>query len=285
MLESSENRKFMLYSKRADQEPKEPKKPKEIGFRFLQLQVGDEVPDFRADSTVGEFGYHDMIDGVWSVLVTFPPDAEAVATTEMGQLSAPSRVRGAQLSPHGRSCASKEQHRAWIEAVEEIEDCSVSFPLISDPEAVIGAKLGLVKQDWETWGPAPVHALVPSTLVILCDIDKRVKATWQHPTTCGRNFYEVLRTLDACQLALFHQVATPANWLQGRDVYVAPRLTKVAANLRVPRRHAGAFSIRYRTTPAGPPVHRARASSTELVARPSSRRRPCPPKTTSSPPP
>ena len=82
MLESSENRKFMLYSKRADQEPKEPKKPKEIGFRFLQLQVGDEVPDFRADSTVGEFGYHDMIDGVWSVLVTFPPDAEAVATTE-----------------------------------------------------------------------------------------------------------------------------------------------------------------------------------------------------------
>ena len=39
------------------------------------MQVGDEVPDFRADSTVGEFGYHDMIDGVWSVLVTFPPDA------------------------------------------------------------------------------------------------------------------------------------------------------------------------------------------------------------------
>ena len=167
----------MLYSKRADQEPKEPKKPKEIGFRFLQLQVGDEVPDFRADSTVGEFGYHDMIDGVWSVLVTFPPDAEAVATTEMGQLSKLHRefeARNCRLM--GVSCASKEQHRAWIEAVEEIEDCSVSFPLISDPEAVIGAKLGLVKQDWETWGPAPVHALVPSTLVILCDIDKRVKA-------------------------------------------------------------------------------------------------------------
>ena len=136
----------------------------------------------------------------------------------------------------------------WIEAVEEIEDCSVSFPLISDPEAVIGAKLGLVKQDWETWGPAPVHALVPSTLVILCDIDKRVKATWQHPTTCGRNFYEVLRTLDACQLALFHQVATPANWLQGRDVYVAPRLTKVAATEAFPK---GVTEQRpwYRTTP------------------------------------
>ena len=117
MLESSENRKFMLYSKRADQEPREPKKPKEIGFRFLQLQVGDEVPDFRADSTVGEFGYHDMIDGVWSVLVTFPPDAEAVATTEMGQLSKLHRefeARNCRLM--GVSCASKEQHRAWIEA-------------------------------------------------------------------------------------------------------------------------------------------------------------------------
>ena len=249
MLESSENRKFMLYSKRADQEPPKEKKTKDIGFRFLQLQVGDEVPDFRADSTVGEFGYHDMIDGVWSVLVTFPPDAEAVATTEMGQLSKLHRefeARNCRLM--GVSCASKEQHRAWLGAVEEIEDCAVSFPLISDPEAVIGAKLGLVKQDWETWGPAPVHALVPSTLVILCDIDKRVKATWQHPTTCGRNFYEVLRTLDACQLALFHQVATPANWLQGRDVYVAPRLTKVAATEAFPK---GVTEQRpwYRTTP------------------------------------
>ena len=86
------------------------------------------MPDFRADSTVGEFGYHDMIDGVWSVFVTFPPDAKAVATTEMGQLSKLHRefeARNCRLM--GVSCASKEQHRAWIEAVEEIEDAPCPF--------------------------------------------------------------------------------------------------------------------------------------------------------------
>ena len=93
-----------------------------------------------------------------------------------------------------------------------------------------------------------MDALVPSTLVVVCDIDKRVRITMSYPTTCGRNFYEVLRAVDACQLALFHRVATPANWLQGADVFVQPKLSRVAAQSAFPK---GVVEQRpwYRTTP------------------------------------
>ena len=133
MIESSMNRQFMLFSKRRetheaeDEERAEedkrrgvaPKKKKPVRQRFLQLQVGDEVPDFAADSTVGTFNFHDMVDGVWSVLVSFPAGCEAVATTEMGQLSKLARefeARNVRLV--GVACGSKEDHRHWIDAVE-----------------------------------------------------------------------------------------------------------------------------------------------------------------------
>ncbi|KAH8057968.1 peroxiredoxin [Aureococcus anophagefferens] len=183
------------------------------GTRYLTLQVGDEIPDFSADSSVGKFTYHDMVDGVWSVLVTFPGDREAVATTEMGQLSKlRDEFEARNVRVMGVSCNTKYRHREWIAAVEDIEGCKVAFPLISDADAEISAKLGL------------------------------------YPTTTGRNFYEVLRAVDTVQLSLFHQVATPANWNQGEDVFIGPQLSRVAAQSAFPK---GMVEQRpwYRTTP------------------------------------
>lgn len=218
--------------------------------KYLMLQVGDEVPDFSADSSVGKFTYHDMVDGVWSVLVTFPGDREAVATTEMGQLSKlRDEFEARNVRVMGVSCNTKYRHREWIAAVEDIEGCKVAFPLISDADAEISAKLGLVKHDWKKRNfPSAKAALVPATLVVICDIDKRVRLTMQYPTTTGRNFYEVLRAVDTVQLSLFHQVATPANWNQGEDVFIGPKLSRVAAQSAFPK---GMVEQRpwYRTTP------------------------------------
>lgn len=203
-----------------------------------------------AISSVGKFTYHDMIDGVWSVLVTFPPDREAVATTEMGQLSKLiDEFEARNVRVMGLSCNTKHKHREWISAVEEIEDCKVNFPLISDADAEIAAKLGLVKQDWKKRNfPSARAALIPATSVIICDIDRRVRVTMSYPKTTGRNFYEILRCVDTLQLSLFHQVATPANWNQGEDVFVGPKLSRVAAQSAFPK---GMVEQRpwYRTTP------------------------------------
>lgn len=218
--------------------------------KYLMLQVGDEVPDFSADSSVGKFTYHDMVDGVWSVLVTFPGEREAVATTEMGQLSKLcDEFEARNVRVMAVSCNTKYRHREWIAAVEEIEDCKVKFPLISDADAEISEKLGLVRHNWKKRKFASAKAaLIPATLVIICDIDKRVRLTMQYPNTTGRNWYEVLRAVDTIQLSLFHQVATPANWNQGEDVYIDAKLSRVAAQSAFPK---GMVEQRpwYRTTP------------------------------------
>ena len=195
--------------------------------------MGDEVPDFRADSTVGTFGYHDMVDGVWSVLVTFPAQFDAVATTEIGQLSKLREefdARNARVV--GLSCTTKQSQRSWIEEIEEIEDCRVNFPLVADADATIARRLGLVRHG--ATGPAN-DALIPATLVLIADIDRRIRLSMHYPATSGRNFYEVLRALDTLQLTLFHQVATPAHWIYGEDVIVQPKLSNVAARAIFPK--------------------------------------------------
>ena len=45
----------------------------------------------------------------------------------------------------------------------------------------------------------------------------------------GRNFDEILRLLDSCQLTAAKKVATPANWQQGNDVIILPSVSDEAA--------------------------------------------------------
>jgi peroxiredoxin len=83
---------------------------------------------------------------------------------------------------------------------------------------------------------------------MVIDIDRRIRMIQQYPYNTGRNFYETLRTIDTLQLTLFHQVATPANWHQGQEVFVHPGLSSSAA---VPMFPNGFNELRpwYRLTP------------------------------------
>jgi len=179
--------------------------------------VGDEVPEFWCDSTVGSFGYHDMVDGAWGVLVTVGDVFDAVATTELGQLA---KLVGHFEARDARvtvvvSGSSKDLVQKWLRQVEKIEDVKVSFPVVVDADGAVADLFGL--RDNKT------------TLVVLSDIDKRLQLTMHYPRRTGRNFYEILRAIDSLQLALFHQVATPANWADTQDVIVQPHLSTLAA--------------------------------------------------------
>jgi thioredoxin-dependent peroxiredoxin len=50
----------------------------------------------------------------------------------------------------------------------------------------------------------------------------------------GRNFDEVLRLLDSCQLTARHTVATPVNWKPGQDVIIPPAVSDEQASVRYP---------------------------------------------------
>eukprot|EP00613_Pedinella_sp_CCMP2098_P015450 CAMPEP_0171755672 /NCGR_PEP_ID=MMETSP0991-20121206/44601_1 /TAXON_ID=483369 /ORGANISM="non described non described, Strain CCMP2098" /LENGTH=234 /DNA_ID=CAMNT_0012357791 /DNA_START=54 /DNA_END=758 /DNA_ORIENTATION=- len=181
------------------------------------LQLGDEVPDFTADSTMGLFNLHE---------ITFMFGFDPVATTELGMLSKLKEEFAARECKLVALCIdTKENHRKWVEDTQELQDCEVWFPIVADHNAEISRLLNLVR-------PKAVNAkrnLRPATLTLCVDIDRRVRFLQQYPVSTGRNFYEALRVLDTLQLTLFHQVVTPANWQQGEEVCVHPGLSSAAA--------------------------------------------------------
>jgi alkyl hydroperoxide reductase subunit AhpC len=76
------------------------------------------------------------------------------------------------------------------------------------------------------------NATVRSVFVI--GPDKKIKAMLTYPMSTGRNFDEVLRLLDSCQLTAKHKVATPVNWKSGEDVIIVPAVSDEEAKQKFP---------------------------------------------------
>ena len=220
-------------AKKKSKEKKNDKDAMDDALAVPVLQTGDEVPQFTADSTMGMFNFHDLIDGAFSIVVSFRNSFDPVSTTEVGMLAKLKeefQERDCRLM--GLCVDTKENLRKWTGEVDELQDCGdVWFPIICDHNAEISRLFGLVKDK-------AVNArrnLRPATMIMIIDIDKRVRIISQYPNTCGRNFYETLRALDCLQLSLFHRVVTPANWVQGEEVFVHPGVSSNAAAAMFPK--------------------------------------------------
>ena len=70
--------------------------------------------------------------------------------------------------------------------------------------------------------------------VFIIGPDKKIKASLTYPMSTGRNFMEILRLLDSCQLTAAKKVATPANWKQGEDVIILPSVSDADAKAAFP---------------------------------------------------
>jgi alkyl hydroperoxide reductase subunit AhpC len=202
----------------------------------MSVQLGDEVPDFTAESTQGTINFHDWIGDGWAVLFSHPKDFTPVCTTELGA------VAGLQLEFERRNCKivglsvdSVADHVAWSVDIEEATGNAVGYPLIGDTNLTVAKLFGMLQSnatgtaDGRTAGD---NATVRKLFVI--GPDKRVKLTLTYPMTTGRNFHEVLRVLDSIQLTANHQVATPANWNQGEDVIIVPSVSNEDAGVKYP---------------------------------------------------
>jgi alkyl hydroperoxide reductase subunit AhpC len=70
--------------------------------------------------------------------------------------------------------------------------------------------------------------------VFVIDNDKKVRLTLTYPASTGRNFDELLRTIDSLKLTSNHQVATPVNWKHGEDVIISPSVCNEEAKGKYP---------------------------------------------------
>jgi alkyl hydroperoxide reductase subunit AhpC len=205
--------------------------------QFSPLRIGDEVPDFTAATTQGPIDFHDWLGDGWAVLFSHPKDFTPVCTTELGYMASLEpefRRRGCKII--GLSIDSVSDHAAWLADIEATQGHAVNYPLIGDTDLRIAKLFDMIHPnasgDASERSAADNHTI---RSVFVIGADRKIKATLTYPMSTGRNFDEILRLLDSCQLTAKHKVATPVNWQQGEDVIIVPAVSDDEAKLKFPQ--------------------------------------------------
>ena len=202
----------------------------------MSLRINAEAPNFTAQTTQGEITFHDFIGDGWCVLFSHPKDFTPVCTTELGAAAA---LQGDFLSRNckliGISVDGVSDHEAWSKDIEASQGHAVGYPLIGDPTLGIVKAYDMLPEDAgdSSEGRTPMDNATARTVFVIGP-DKKIKATITYPMSTGRNFSEILRLLDSCQLTANEKVATPANWQQGDDVIILPAVSKEEAEAKYP---------------------------------------------------
>jgi alkyl hydroperoxide reductase subunit AhpC len=203
----------------------------------MALRLGDEAPDFTAESTEGVISLHDYLGDSWGVLFSHPKDYTPVCTTELGTM--------AKLKPEfdkrnvkilGLSVDPLDSHKGWATDIEDVTGSAPNYPLIADSDFKVAKLYNMlpaeVSGDPTKRTPAD-NQTVRNVFVI--GPDKKLKLILVYPMTAGRNFDEILRVIDSLQLNAKYAVATPANWKQGDDVIITAAVSDEDAKTKFPK--------------------------------------------------
>jgi thioredoxin-dependent peroxiredoxin len=203
----------------------------------MTLRINSDAPNFTAETTQGKINFHEWIGDGWAILFSHPKDFTPVCTTELGYM--------AKLGPEfqkrntkiiGVSVDPVSDHERWSKDIEETQGAKVNYPLIGDPELSVAKAYDMLPEaagSTSQGRTAADNATVRSVFII--GPDKKIKAMLTYPMSTGRNFDEVLRLLDSCQLTAKHKVATPVNWKQGEDVIIVPAVSDAEAKEKYPK--------------------------------------------------
>ena len=183
----------------------------------MSLRINDVAPDFTAETTQGTIHFHEWIGNNWAVLFSHPKDFTPICTTELGSMAVlydDFAKRGAKIL--AVSVDTVQDHKNWVKDIQDVCGSEVKYPIIADTELKVAKLYGMLPADAgdTSVGRTPaLNATVRNVYII--GPDKKIKLILIYPMSAGRNFYEILRALDAIQITAKHPVSTPANWKVG----------------------------------------------------------------------
>src|SRR5262252_3829360 len=194
----------------------------------MALQLGDDVPDFTAETTEGPIKFYDFLGSGWGVLFSHPKDYTPVCTTELGRVAAlKPEFDKRNVKVIGLSVDPLDSHKNWASDIKETQGHSLNFPLIADHDRKVANLYGMIHPNAsDTFTVRSVYVIGP---------DKKIKLTLTYPASTGRNFDEILRVIDSLQLTAKHKVATPADWQKGQDCIVVPAVSDADAEKLFPK--------------------------------------------------
>jgi thioredoxin-dependent peroxiredoxin len=200
----------------------------------MSIRIGDEAPNFTAETTEGRIDFHQWIGDGYAVLFSHPKDFTPVCTTELGYMAklAPEfKKRNTKII--GLSIDPVDDHKRWSKDIEETQGAAPNYPIIGDSDLEVAKKYDMIHPN-AAGGKrtAADNATVRSVFVI--GPDKKIKLTLTYPMSTGRNFDEVLRVLDSIQLTAKHKVSTPVNWKPGEDVIISGSVSDDEAKKQYP---------------------------------------------------
>ncbi len=210
----------------------------------MSTRIGDEAPDFTAESTEGTIKFHEWLGDSWGVLFSHPRDFTPVCTTELGRV--------AKLKPEFEKRSTKvialsvdavKDHENWASDIQETQGVAPNFPLIADDDKKVADLYDMIHPN------ASDTQTVRSVFII--GPDKKIKLNLTYPASTGRNFDEILRVIDSLQLTANYKVATPSDWKQGEDVIITTAVSDEEAKERFPGYTKVKPYLRYTKQPTG----------------------------------
>lgn len=194
----------------------------------MSLRLGDDAPNFTANSSIGEINLYEYLGDGWGVLFSHPADYTPVCTTELGKTaSLQAEFEKRNVKVLALSVDPLDKHHGWINDINETQNVNVGFPIIADEDRKVATLYDMIHPN------ASATATVRSLFVI--GPDKKIKLFITYPASTGRNFVEVLRVIDSLQLTANYSVATPADWKEGEDVIVVPAVSTEDAIKKFPK--------------------------------------------------
>ncbi|CAH8281912.1 alkyl hydroperoxide reductase subunit AhpC [Mariniflexile fucanivorans] len=196
----------------------------------MSLRIGDDAPNFTAQTTLGVIDFHQWLGDTWGIIYSHPADFTPVCTTELG--------RTAQLKDEFSKRDTKvvavstddlEAHKGWINDINETQNTKVEFPIIADTDKNVATLYNMIHPNFSTTATVrSVYFINPA---------KKIQAIITYPASTGRNFTEILRVLDSLQLTAGHSVATPVDWEVGQDVIISPSVKQEDVEVKFPKGH------------------------------------------------
>ena len=204
--------------------------------KIMALRINNEAPNFDVETTQGSINFHEWIGDSWTILFSHPKDFTPICTTELGYMAGlQPKFKKRNCKIIGISVDGVSDHERWSKDIESSQGHAINYPLIGDPQLNVVKAYDMLPADTGDTSEgrtAADNATARSVFVI--GPDKKIKATLTYPMSTGRNFDEILRLLDSCQLTAKEQVATPVNWQQGDDVVILPAISDEDAKRKYP---------------------------------------------------
>ena len=201
------------------------------------LKINSLAPDFKAKTTVGDISFHEWLGDSWGVLFSHPKDFTPVCTTELGALGGmKSQFEQRNVKVIGLSVDPVSDHVKWLDDIKDVTGIKPDYPIFADENLEVAKLYNMLEGDAgvTSMGRTAVDNQTVRTVFVIRP-DKRIGLFLTYPMATGRNFKEILRSIDSMQMTAKHKVATPANWNKGEDVIIVPAVKDEEAKKLYPK--------------------------------------------------